>query len=366
MKTRTLIVMMVAAVLAIAAAAWVSSSRNVNTAAPQLDVLAPGLSDALGEVNQVRIVAAGNAVLATMQRGEDGAWTLQEKNGYPVDLEPLRELLANIAAARQMEAKTALPDRHAQLGVEDVSAEDARGVQVDIQAPNQTWSFVFGDNPVRGTGTYVRETGKPQSWLVDKAIAVERKPANWLAKRIIDVGANRVQAVSIEPVEGPAFGIHRQEGDTTSDFALDALPRGREAGEGYQREALAGVLSGLNFEDVFTLTDKPVPEKTRISQFELEDGRQLRIASWQDEGRTLVHLSMSLDAERAQAWQARPLAQAETDADADATTAAKTTIDPAAQVAEFEREHAVWVYVLPAFKATNLGKSLEDYLKPKP
>lgn len=366
MKTRTLLIVAVAAVLALLAAVWMSSSRTPEAASASPGPLAPGLSEALDTVNQVRITGAGNAVLATLERGETG-WGLAEKGGYPVDVEKLRGLLSGIATARRVEAKTALPERHAQLGVEDVAADDAHGVRVDIATPQKTWAYVFGDNLARGTGTYVRAADEAQSWLVERNIAVERNPANWLAKRIIDVGANRIAAISVKPEDGAAIELARTDEDTASDFALVTLPRGRQAAAGYEREALAGLLSGLTFEDVFPATERTPPEKTRQARFTLDDGRQVDIVSWQDQGRTYARFAMTLDEAAAQAWLARQPVPAAGDAapggEIPPTPATRDAL--AEEVAAFQGSHGGWTYALPAFKASNLNKGLEDYLKPK-
>ena len=205
---------------------------------------APGVraGSQLDQVTQVRITGAGNTVLATLQRDGSGQWKLLEKGGYPVDVEKLRSLLSAIALAQKIEPKTALPERHAQLGVEDVSTADAHGVQVDIDAGSHQFAIVFGDNVVRGSGTYVRHVAEDQSWLVGNNIAVERNPANWLVRELIDIGANRIDAIRVQPIEGPVIELARSaEDDAASDFARRAAG-GREPAEGYTCEALAGVV----------------------------------------------------------------------------------------------------------------------------
>lgn len=362
MKTRTLIHIAIIAVLALLAAVWISSSRGPDVASAQPGPLAPGLSEALDSATQVRITAAGDAVLATLEL-KDGRWGLLERGGYPVDVDKLRSLLSAIASARRIEAKTALPERHAQLGVESVSATDAHGVRVDVVLPSHTYAYVIGDNLARGTGTYVRAADEDQSWLIGSNIAVERNPANWLTKQIIDVGANRISAISVTPEEGDAIELVRTDNDPTSDFAFVSLPRGREAAEGYQREALAGLLSGLTFEDVHPSGEYGAPEKTRTALFTLDDGRQLKITAWQHESRSFARFAMSLDDTAAQAWLARqPVPDQDENEDAPAVPTLASLTET---VASFQQAHGDWIYVLPAFKASNLNKGLEDYLKPK-
>lgn len=378
MKPKTLILIAMAALVAVVAAIWVSRARAPEDAATSPGPLVANLAKQVDTITEVRVHTAGtDAASITLKRGESG-WGLVEKGNYPVAMDRLRKLLTTIAAAQRVEAKTALPDRYAQIGVEDLDQADARGVQVDLVWPERTVSLIFGDSLVRGTGTYVREVGEAQSWLIDQAIAVERKPANWLDKAIIDVGANRVSHVRIEPAQGEAFELARSEKDAKSDFALSPIPRGRGLAENYQREALAGLLSGLSFEDVFAKADRPMPEKVRHAVFALDDGRQLRLRSWEQGGHTLVQFDMALDATIAKAWLARPTAQAEAQAGAPnasepvngkapdaADSGPHALADLQAQVDAFQKAHANWVYQLPAFKASNLNKSLEDYLKPK-
>jgi hypothetical protein len=360
MKPRMLLALVAAALLALLAAAWVAGLRAPDDVSPQPGLLAPGLAQALDQVTQVRVMGAGGTTRVTLDR-KDGGWGVAERGGYRADAEKLRALLQALASARRVEAKTAVAERHAQLGVEDVAGADARGARVDIVTPLRTYSWVIGDNLVRGTGTYVRDAAEAQSWLINGNIAVDQSAANWLDRQIIDIGANRITAIGVTPAQGPAFSLLRKDDDPASDFAFASLPKGREPAEGYRREALAGVLSGLTFEDVFTARQRPVPETLQVTRFALDDGREVEIRSWPHEGHVLAVLAQRLDADKASQWRAR---QAERAAGDDAQDA--EAIDPAQRVEAFQRAHAGWVYQLPAYKASNLDKPLEDYLQPRP
>lgn len=360
MTGRNAIILALVALIAVLAAIWISASRAPEAASAQPGPLAPGLQATLDEVTAVRITGAGNERLASLSRSDAG-WGLDERHGYPVDVEPLRVLLGNLAAAQRVEAKTASPQRHAQLGVEDVSASDAHGVRVDVVTPGKTWSWIIGDNLIRGTGTYVREADADQSWQIDRNIAVERSPANWLRKDIIDIGANQIERIEVEPVSGPAFALRRVEDDPASDFAFTSLPKGRKAGEGYRREALAGVLSQLRFEDVSIPEEQPLPEKSQRTRYLLRDGRSVTLRSWEQDGHTFAMLE--------QTWEApekdtpAPSGEASEQASGDNPTAADVAAEtPAATVADFQRMHAAWVYRIPSYKAGNLSRALEDYL----
>ena len=63
-------------------------------------------------------------------RGEDGSWAVAEKDGYPADVEKVRQTLISLAEARIVEPKTANPDFYDRLGVEGVEDEAAGGLAV--------------------------------------------------------------------------------------------------------------------------------------------------------------------------------------------------------------------------------------------
>ena len=364
MKLRTVVVMVAAALLALAAATWVTRSRAPENAALQPGPLAPGLAKDLDQVTQVRIVGAGGATLATISRGESG-WGVAERGNYRADTGKLRSLLQALAAAQRVEAKTSIEAKHALLGVEDVSGADAYGVRVDVQTPQRSYSWIIGNNLVRGNGTYVRQADQAQSWLINSNIAVERSPANWVVREIADIAAGSITAIEVAPAKGETFALERREDDPDSDFVFTRLPKGRLAGDGFHREALAGVLSGLVLEEVYPAAEQPEPEQVQRTRFHLDDGRVVEVRSWPKDGHTLVALGQSLDEQQAEAWRAR---QAERAADAsseaadDSPQAAPT--DPAQAVEAFRKEHAGWVYRLPSYKATNLNRPFEEYLQP--
>lgn len=338
MSARTLAVLALVAVLAALAVSGVQ-----RRAAPQQDVgalLAPGLSEALDQIQQVRLIGAGNTVLMRLEPA-DGEWQLQEQHGYRIEPARLRELLHDMARARCIEAKTAQPERHARLGVEDVASMQARGVRIEIQAPARQWSIVLGDALARGQGRYARRSGEDQSWLLDRSLKLERDPLQWLAREVLDIGSDRVVAVEVQPRQGEAIKLRRIDSgkEADSDFELENLPAGRHPGAGFSRQALAGALSGLNFEAVSRAAEWPPDQIEREARFQLDDGRRIRLQLWRRDEQSWVQVDQDL----------------------------KVSDDAAhhlqAEVEGFNRRHAGWVYRLPAHKAANLGKSLQDYLQ---
>jgi hypothetical protein len=71
--------------------------------------LLPGLQEQVNDLDWLQFSGAGATTIATLQRSE-GAWRVAEADGYPADWERLRTLLADLARAEIVEAKTANPD----------------------------------------------------------------------------------------------------------------------------------------------------------------------------------------------------------------------------------------------------------------
>ncbi|MGQ0801710.1 MAG: DUF4340 domain-containing protein [Pseudomarimonas sp.] len=374
------------AVLAVALAMWAMNSR-----APQRDVglqgpLLADLKANLNDVREVKIVGAANATLATIERAEDG-WKLRERNGYPVDAGKLRGLLIALADARRVEAKTSNPAMHDRLAVEDVSGEKAQGVAVEIARADKIVRVIVGENNARGKGTYVRLDGEATSWLVDTNIAVERRPVEWLQRELINIPTARIASVEVTPAVGETIQITREKG-LAGDFRVQNMPRGREQQSEFVADATAGLLDSLQFDDVAAADTQPQPaEGVRVARFRSNEGLTVSLHSWQANGKTYGRFEVGLDSEAATAWAAVPQAEpvtspdaaeaaataaAEGEASADASTSSAPAESSESRLATLRTEldtlkkrFADRVFELPAFKASSLNRSLEDYLKPK-
>jgi len=413
MKSRTTVGLAIAAVVLVGAALWYSDARRPQQQASLQQAAVPGLSERLGDIDQVVITGAGNVVLATLRRGDD-TWILQERD-FPAETATLRNLLLNLSEARRVEAKTANPELYDRLGVEDVSAADAGGVLLTLSGGGEPLSLVVGQNVSRGKGTYIRPAGEAQSWQLDRNIAVEKSTANWLAKDLVDIASSRIESVDIRYGKDQV-AITNSAADRAG-FALANLPPGREAASEFVADATAGLLQGLRLDDVAAATERePGDEPVREALFTTREGLQVSLRSWQDDGRTWASITATVDEQRALAhveaeqakvrseWEASQAAAAGADGDAVADaaaaedgetdgssdTASTATSSPEGVAAEaplavrdpdadrdlqlqvLRDEQATLaarfegrVFALPAFKAGNLNRELEAYLKPK-
>ncbi|MCG6117419.1 MAG: DUF4340 domain-containing protein [Aquimonas sp.] len=403
-KQKHLLGLAAAAVVLLLLAVALSESRRPAQEAVIEGPLLAGLEQALNSVERVEVLAADGEPITLLREGD--RWQVREQHGYAANFGTLRELLLNLAQARRIEPRTANPGSYALLGVQDIDAEGATGVELRIQADSSDWRVILGQNNPRGVGTFVRVPGEAQSWLADRNLAAERSLQGWLQRELLDIAANRVASVVVQPAEGDEVRIEAAGGEGPGDFRLVNLPQGREAASEFVADATAGFLSGLRIDDVALAEGwSPAEDAPRTqARFELREGLNVDVEVFGNANQAWGRFAVSLDEEvatrRAEGEQAReamahenavrrareaagldadsgePIEGAESALAAELPAPPLAVTDPEADrmarvIAareEAERlQQAVdgWVFQLPAFKVGNLVRSMDAYLKPQ-
>lgn len=390
MNQRTLIGLVVAALVALVAAIALNHAgkpqREGNAEASSW--LAPQLRDHVNEVDKVVVTGAGDKTVATLERGTNG-WGLAEKGGYAVDTGKLRAFLLQLADARLLEQKTASKDKYALLGVEDIGAPDAKGIQVELDGLASPLKLIVGNAAGNGGGTFVRRAGDAQSWLASGTLSVERNAADWLKKDLVDIAAERIESVALTPPEGAGVRVHKDAAGE-ANFTVADIPKGREAGSEYSINALASALADLRFDDVLPAADAAPGEKPVKARYATFDGLVVEATAWQKDGKDYAQFTASLDPAQVDKGIAAAQAKAKAEFDSASAHEAKgdqpgegavepikplAVSDPAKdredrlaalnqQVADLDTRFKGWTYVLPAYKYANLDKKLDDLLKP--
>ena len=86
--------------------------------------LVPTLADTIRQVTGLEIRQGEEAV--TLERAQNGTWSLKSRSGYPVDVTKVRALLVGLGQAELIEPKTSKPDRYAALELEDPEQKGAK------------------------------------------------------------------------------------------------------------------------------------------------------------------------------------------------------------------------------------------------
>jgi hypothetical protein len=386
----------IAAVVALLLAVWAGSLREPAQTLGSGEPLVPGLADGLNEVRALKITGAGNLPIASLNRGESG-WTVAEKNGHPADVAKIREFLLKLSEATVLEAKTADPNNYARLGVEEVSATEAKGALVEIEGLKAPVRIIVGNYNARGAeGTYVRRADEAHSLLAKGSFAVDKVAANWLVRDIADIPSTRVREVAIGS-QGKVLRVHKDDA-AEANYRVADVPRGREVASEFVANGLASVLSGLRFDDVLPLAGaEPGQARTWNATYAMFDGLVVEVTAWEFDGKDYARFSARVDESaagaHADAEQAAEKARFEQGkAEVEAANKAALASDPKAdqvplpepplavsdpakdreerlaklrkEAEEFNARTKDWTYVIPAFKFANMNKSLDDMLKP--
>ena len=388
-----------AAVVALIAAIWVSmGSQPASEGSEKANVaLFAGLRDHLNDVDAVTLSGGGNKALVTLKHDSDG-WHVAERSGYPAELSKVREFVIKLADATVIETKTSNPKRYADLGVEDMSAPDAKGVVVALSGQKAPTKLIVGlFNGGGGGGTFVRRDGEAQSLLAKGNLLAEKDPAAWIKKDLASVEAERIKQVSILGIDGKVVRVYK---DTNFDanFKIADVPKGREPASEYVANSLGSGLSNLRIDDVAAAKDTPAPDKAFKIHYLAFGGLAVDVTAWDAGGRNAVQIVASNDATQLEgdivAAQAKAKGAYDTDvaraklkvveAKGDDAAIAKaeaeiakppSLVDPGKDAAarreaagkvvdDLNKRFAGWTFYVPAYEFANFNKTMEELLKP--
>jgi len=244
MNAHRLGLLVAAAVIAIAAALFVSVPRN----SPH-DDQGVALLPALGDLNAVTAVTLrkGTPGPTVTVRKTGAQWSVAERGDYPADVTKLRKLLLGLRDAKIVEEKTSNPAEFPVIGVEDPGRPDAAGAEVTVIGAAGRHSVIVG-KPA-GEGTFVRRGGENQSYAVEPAISLETEPKFWIDSHLIDVPPALIQGLEVRPAGGPAYALHRLNPEDDS-FSIEGVPPGRKALDAHALAPPASTFASLTAEDV--------------------------------------------------------------------------------------------------------------------
>jgi hypothetical protein len=285
MNRQRFIGVMIAALLAISGALYLSTQRNLPRDPHGLALL-PALASELNTVSSLTVRKGAAAPITVHQQG--GQWTVAERADYPADLPKLKKLLLALSDAKIREEKTSNPDSYAIIGVEDLSQPGATGTQIELTAQNGKLAVIAGKSA--GEGTFVRRAGEKTSYIVEPGISAEAEPRYWIDTRLLDIPTDKIQSIESKPASGAAYSVHRvpasppkpadnkSGGPSTAasaanpstaktppaepspapaadKFVLDGVPSGRQAADSQTLAPSPAHFSNLNVEDVVPAGD---------------------------------------------------------------------------------------------------------------
>jgi hypothetical protein len=284
MSRRRFVVLLIAALVAISGALYLSTQRNLARDTHGLPLL-PSLVGELNSVTELNVRKGSAAPLVTIHKqGEQ--WTVVQRANYPADVSKLRRLLLALSDAKIREEKTSNPASYSIIGVEDPSLPGASGAQIEVTAHDGKHAVIVGKPAAEGS--FVRRVGENTSYIVEPAISVEAEPRFWIDTRLLDLPADKIQGIEAKPAGGPDYSVHRvsapapapaptaapaaaptapaaapaNAGSATansaapaSKFELTGVPSGRKAADSQQLAPSPTTFGGLTADDVAAAGD---------------------------------------------------------------------------------------------------------------
>jgi len=107
-------------------------------------------------------------------------------------------------------------------------------------------------------GVYIRKPSENQTWLARGSLDLPRDLDGWLDRRIVDIPSSRIATVMLTASSGSTLALRRDAAGAA--FNLTDPLNELKLKEGGAPGELAGVLAGLEFEDVTPTAELPVPE----------------------------------------------------------------------------------------------------------
>lgn len=323
--------------------------------------LLPGLQEQVNELNWLRVVGAGDAVIATLRRADDH-WQVEELHGYRADWNRLRTLLADLARAEVIETKTANPDFYERLGVKDVSAPEATGVRIEFAEATGLPAVIIGKRAEGRDGRYARVQGEAASALIDRSLDLPGTREDWLDKAIVDIADSEVVEVEIRHADGERVLARKVSADD-GNFQLQDIPEGREVRSAWTVDSLASGLSSLNLEAV---VPAEAVDWSGAARFGLVTADGLRL----DVDLAGLEPPEGGDEAAAEHWirlQAglyKTAVESAVEApQAVAGEAGEGASGANERAAEINRRVSGWAYRIPKYKYDSMGKRLEDLLQ---
>lgn len=385
MTPRRLLILGALAIVALVASLLLSNQRSASH--QEMAALYPQLKAQINSVNAVRIFKAGDTrAVELLHKGAD--WIVSERYGYPADAAKVRKLLLSLAQAKPVEEKTSNPQNYAALGVEDVSSATATGVRVELDGIDKPVNLIVGKSGSSAQSAYVRRAGEPASWLINQNLDASAKPHDWLHTAILDVAADRIQSATIA-ISGAKSYSASKKSRADADFAVDAVPKGKQLDSPSAANGIASALAGLTLADVLPLKDFEADKPAAHSTFKTFDGLVTDVDGWMKDSKHYIALKTAYDDALAQRFHVETKApeskgtegkapeqpkdapaQQKTDATASAEskTAAPEKNEPekiegAAKAANARLSG--WVYEIPEYKYEAIFKPMDGLLKKK-
>ncbi len=301
---RFLILLAVTLAVSMAALASYLAEQRDDTLILSGEPMLPELQGKVEAVAVIEVVTGSGSY--TLER-RDGAWGSRDDDGYPVRQRRVNRLLVGLTSLERLEAKTARPELHPRIHVEDPDGAGAASRLVRLKDREGTLitELVVGKQRHARTGqadhgTYVRRPDSAQAWLAAGFVDLWDETYEWLDSMVVDIEPGEIERIEILPAFGPRLLAVRPERGAES-MGVAGVPQGGRLDREAVRD-LGALLSGVRFDAVRPVEniDFSAPlSQARIVTF---DGETFEVETARHEGASWLRLTA---APRHEGWAYR-------------------------------------------------------------
>jgi len=183
---------------------WIAINNGSIAIDTKSKKLLPGF---LKQREQVAVVIVqGHGKTLTLQRQNNGIWGILENSNYPVMTSKVDDLLFSLADLQVIEPKTAKPEFHEQLDVNDITDPQSNAVLITVQnlkGADIVKIYVGKRESVRlgeefQEHIFIRRAGEDQTWLVQGILPLSTDFKEWVEQPLLGIiDSDQVQRLSI-------------------------------------------------------------------------------------------------------------------------------------------------------------------------
>jgi hypothetical protein len=346
----------------------------------------PQLRAGQSSLKRIELARASDKVV--LELGAEG-WNLPEKSAFPAKQEAVLDLLGGLARLELIEAKTARPENYQKLGLVAPAdgGQSALSVRLLDSAGAELGSLLLGEKAFdRGfTATYVKRSNEAQTYLAKGEVKGGANARDYMARDLVTWATERAEAVAAEFPAAPEqnYNAARASAEETN-FALTAIPEGKEASSPYLVSGAARAIGSLRCEDVSKQGAEGAPDLSAARQAKLQwtsfDGLAVQLEAFELPAETEFGPKAVWATIRAEVlpWAGAesqnvpapvlPVEGADSAADPAAAPAeeAKPTVsreDLEREAQEINRRTSGWLFKLEPSTATSLMRGLSELVK---
>lgn len=383
MKNKTLTSLVIVTAIVVIGAGYAVLSRQ--SAVTRTVVEEAVFPDLLAQINDVAAIEVTGPEHSFRVRHDGDQWVVSSLADYPAEFDRVKQALLAVAELKTVEAKTADPERHGALGLNEPGSEDGAAQRVRVLGGDDA---VLADlllgNAGRGTKdlVYLRRGGEDQTWVARRKPDIGDDPRDWVDTMLTKVDIERVKRITLDHADGEQVVIYKEEhGDT--EFFLDNVPEEGSLKSPLSLDSVARVIAVLRFEEVFDAGDIPDDqEPSVVGTFETFDGATVTVSLYGEEDAIWAKVAASYDADAAVAPALVPEEDMGLDdlppelqsqiegaepVDGEEEPVEPEQIDVAGEIDALVARTHLWAFKLPDFKVEHLQTRNEKLISlPEP